>query len=535
MRLERPGGSYAARNAGWRASRGEIVAFTDDDCLPQPGWLSALRLALSDPSSPAAQGVTLAVPGKITPFTHQIEQTEQGPPYRTCNIAYRRETLTHLGGFDDRFRWYADNILGLGTARLGPIAFAASAVVFHPPRRREWRNRDDWLARFHADAAHRARLQTLGVERKFVSSGVLPPILWVARPLVKQSGAHVHYLLRHPLTYFRLAPAMVREKIEMLHAMRAYWGSRSKRHVANATHRGTHPRYPRILACQWSSSHARERICFRTRWLRSTVRHGAVARRWWWSTAGTAPERLPLVTGRSYLAVPASATLAEARQAGLSAATGEIVAFTDDDCLPDPRWLQMAVLRLRADTHTWGVQGQTSAEKGPIGAHSVRVGGHDRLYQTCNIAYRRDALIRVGGFDPNFRGWFEDTALGARVEASGGSIAYEPEMHVVHRAVARVPLDRTRWRSVLYDERRLARCYATTYRAVRGPGFLLSVIARWLIGSPLKTLMRELPSARRDPRGCARLALLLLEERRQLVLALSDVVRRKDDSAPTLD
>src|SRR3954452_12468363 len=33
-------GPAAARNAGWRSARGELVAFTDDDCEPQPGWLA---------------------------------------------------------------------------------------------------------------------------------------------------------------------------------------------------------------------------------------------------------------------------------------------------------------------------------------------------------------------------------------------------------------------------------------------------------------------------------------------------------------
>ncbi|HEY2428771.1 MAG TPA: glycosyltransferase family A protein, partial [Acidimicrobiales bacterium] len=35
-------GPATARNQGWRSARGDIVCFTDDDCVPQPGWLAAL-------------------------------------------------------------------------------------------------------------------------------------------------------------------------------------------------------------------------------------------------------------------------------------------------------------------------------------------------------------------------------------------------------------------------------------------------------------------------------------------------------------
>lgn len=225
--------------------------------------------------------------------------------------------------------------------------------------------------------------------------------------------------------------------------------------------------------------------------------------------------------GSRYIPAPES-TLAWARQAGVSAAGTDIVAFTDDDCLPDRTWLSHMVAAFRADSSLAGVQGRTVPEAGPVGSHAIEVARLDPLYQTCNIAYRRVALQRAGGFDLRFTGYFEDTALGARV-LEYGPIGFAPDMLVTHRAVPRRPLDRARWGMLLDDERRLARDYGSFYRRTRGLGFLPTVVARWLLGSPIKTLVRELPHAGRDPRGYFRLWWLLLKERKELLAALRDM------------
>jgi GT2 family glycosyltransferase len=159
----------------------------------------------------------------------------------------------------------------------------------------------------------------------------------------------------------------------------------------------------------------------------------------------------------------------------------------------------------------------------------VRVSGPNALYQTCNIAYRRAALELVGGLDLRFRGWFEDTSLAARV-LMHGPIGFEPRALVSHRAVQRSPLDRVRWRTLLEDERLLAHAYTSFYRRTRGPGFVATVVARWLLGSPLKTLLRELPRARTQPADYLALVRLLLKERVELVRALLDLALHPERS-----
>lgn len=210
-----------------------------------------------------------------------------------------------------------------------------------------------------------------------------------------------------------------------------------------------------------------------------------------------------------------------ARNLGWQRARGEIVAFTDDDCLPDPGWLQAMVHALCANPSLMGVQGKTEGERGPIGSHAIRVASPDRLYRTCNIAYRRDAVDAVGGFDARFSGWFEDTALGWRV-SQHGPIGYAPDALVVHRAMPRRFLDRFVWRRLLSDEKLLATEYRQFYRCIRGPGFLPTVIVRWLIGSPLKTLWLDLRAGVRHPGAFGILVRDLAKERTELVRTLLD-------------
>jgi len=523
-RLEQPAGSYAARNRGWRAARGEFIAFTDDDCLPQPGWLAALIDAVSPTEFVAAQGVTLARPGRSTPFTHQIAQRRPGPPYRTCNMVYRRSVLERLNGFEP-MRWYADNIFGLRAAALGPIAFAPDAVVNHPPRPREWRTRADWRARFQADALHRRELRRLGAESVGVPGRALPIVLWILRPLVKQSWAHARFAGRHPLQYLRQVRPMIREKHEMLGALREFW-SETRRGAS----RGSET-FPTLPACPLVS------VIIVTR-DRNTLLHQAlesIERQTWANRevvvvdhAGQdSTQALAARHGARYQAA-ADGTLAAARQVGVNATHGDLVAFLDDDCIAESGWLRALVVALTSEPRFAGMQGRTRAGPGPIGSHAVRIGRPDPLYQTCNIAYRQSALRRAGGFDLRFTGWFEDTALAARVLAHG-PIGFQPDAVVLHQAVPRVRRTRAVWRAILRDERRLAREYRAFYRKTRGPGFLPTVVARWLFGSAMKMLVRELQAAPADLPGYARLTWLLARERVSLIAALFDVLLRPRD------
>jgi glycosyltransferase involved in cell wall biosynthesis len=106
LRIERPGGPAAARNAGWLLARAPLVAFTDDDCVPAPGWLAAALDAQTKSPGAIIQGPTQPDPeecDRISLFSHTVVQAHLGPNYETCNIFYPRQVLESLSGFDEGF------------------------------------------------------------------------------------------------------------------------------------------------------------------------------------------------------------------------------------------------------------------------------------------------------------------------------------------------------------------------------------------------------------------------------------------------
>ena len=133
-------GPAAARNAGWRAARGEIIAFTDDDCIPQPGWVAA-GLSTFTGAVVAVDGrVVMPLPAEPTDYEKNAAGLERAE-FVTANCFYRRDILETVGGFDERFRaaWREDSDLFFRVLDLGqPVGHASDAVVIHPIRPGRW-------------------------------------------------------------------------------------------------------------------------------------------------------------------------------------------------------------------------------------------------------------------------------------------------------------------------------------------------------------------------------------------------------------
>jgi len=136
----RSGGPGAARNRGWRAAEGEIVAFTDDDCVPRPAWLRRGLAALAGGAAGACGAITMPLGER--PRDHEKNAAEiSNAEFATANCFYRREALARAGGFDERFRaaWREDSDLFFTVLESGArVVRAPHAEVVHPVRPAPW-------------------------------------------------------------------------------------------------------------------------------------------------------------------------------------------------------------------------------------------------------------------------------------------------------------------------------------------------------------------------------------------------------------
>jgi histidinol-phosphate phosphatase family protein len=131
-------GPAAARNAGWREVRSEWVAFLDDDVVPPPGWRAALLADLAPLGADvaASQG-RIRVPLPRHRHPSDWERNVGGlmqARWATADMAYRRDALAAVGGFDERFpRAYREDAdLGLRVVATGRRIVMGRREVLHP-------------------------------------------------------------------------------------------------------------------------------------------------------------------------------------------------------------------------------------------------------------------------------------------------------------------------------------------------------------------------------------------------------------------
>jgi glycosyltransferase involved in cell wall biosynthesis len=140
LTLPRRSGPAAARNAGWRAAKGKIVAFTDDDTVPHPGWLAEGLTALAAGYDAVTGRIVMPLPRVPTDYERDAARLAEAE-FVTANCFVKLEMLETVGGFDERFKlaWREDSDLHFALlARGAVVGRAPRALVVHPVRPAPW-------------------------------------------------------------------------------------------------------------------------------------------------------------------------------------------------------------------------------------------------------------------------------------------------------------------------------------------------------------------------------------------------------------
>jgi len=135
-----------------------------------------------------------------------------------------------------------------------------------------------------------------------------------------------------------------------------------------------------------------------------------------------------------------------ARNAAAAAARGDVLAFTDADCMPAPRWLEAGLAAMAdADLVQGAVAPPRDVAVGPWD-RTIRVSTDHGLFETANLLIRRDLFERLGGFEP----WLqpsdgkelgEDVWLGWRARRAGARVAFAADALVHHAVFPREPAE----------------------------------------------------------------------------------------------
>ena len=170
-------GPAANRNNGVQLAEGGWLVFTDDDCLPDPGWLAAYSNAIDQDASMVLEGKTTCMAGIHSPLLHAPVNLTGGWLW-SCNLAVRHDFFHSIGGFDENFPMphmedvdFRQRAIATGSR----LQWVPDAIVDHPPRK---------VALFRASVPHH-ECEVIYEIKQGRKPRLLPMLLNVLRSRIK--------------------------------------------------------------------------------------------------------------------------------------------------------------------------------------------------------------------------------------------------------------------------------------------------------------------------------------------------------------
>lgn len=150
-------GAVRARNTGASIAQGEVVVFTDDDCLPDAAWLLHARAYFCDEDIVGLEGMVVSDHIGEPNWRPVTNVGFEGIGFMTANLMVRAEYFHRLGGFDllfDKPHFREDTDFGWRLQMLGKVPYAREVKVFHPaqPRSTERESEEVRVQFFQKDA-----------------------------------------------------------------------------------------------------------------------------------------------------------------------------------------------------------------------------------------------------------------------------------------------------------------------------------------------------------------------------------------------